>query len=106
MSSPNSALGSIEKTAIKTTQPTLLVDFLIKLLFKMGFGNESDDDLIVIEDGPKKNVLPTDKEIDEKLRIWVDDEVQKGNDPKDMKLMVLLKVKQFQKKSQFSQMSF
>ena len=59
----------------------------------MGFGNESDDDLIVIEDGPKKNVLPTDKEIDEKLRIWVDDEVQKGNDPKDMKLMVLLKVK-------------
>ena len=59
----------------------------------MGFGNESDDDLIVIEDGPKKNVLPTDKEIDEKLRIWVDDEVQKGNDPKDMKLMVLLKVR-------------
>ena len=59
----------------------------------MGFGNESDDDLIVIEDGPKKNVLPTDKEIDEKLRIWVDDEVQKGNNPKDMKLMVLLKVK-------------
>jgi len=57
----------------------------------MGFGNESDDDLIVIENGPKKNVLPTDKEIDEKLRIWVDDEVQKGNDPKDMKLMVLLK---------------
>ena len=59
----------------------------------MGFGNESDDDLIVIEDGPKKNVLPTDKEIDEKLRIWVDDEVQKGNDPKDMKLMALLKVR-------------
>ena len=65
------------------------------LFLKMGFGNESDDDLIVIEDGPKKNVLPTDKEIDEKLRIWVDDEVQKGNDPKDMKLMVLLKVKYF-----------
>lgn len=63
----------------------------------MGFGNESDDDLIVIENGPKKNVLPTDKEIDEKLRIWVDDEVQKGNDPKDMKLMVLLKVQNSEK---------
>ena len=58
----------------------------------MAFGNESDDDLIVIEDGPKKTALPTDKEIDEKLRIWVDDEVQKGNDPKDMKLMLLIKV--------------
>ena len=38
----------------------------------MGFGNESDDDLIVIENGPKKNVLPTDKEIDEKLGTAVE----------------------------------
>ena len=58
----------------------------------MGLGNESDDDLIVIENGPKKTSLPTDKEIDDKMRIWVDDEVQKGNDPKDMKLMAVIKV--------------
>ena len=59
----------------------------------MSLGNESDDDLIVIENGPKKTTLPTDKEIDDKMRIWVDDEVQKGNDPKDMKLMAVIKVK-------------
>ena len=28
---------------------------------KMGFGNESDEDLIVIEDGLKKNVLWVDE---------------------------------------------
>ena len=58
----------------------------------MGFGNESDDDLIVIDPAPKNKELPTDKEIDEKLTIWVEDEVAKGNDPKDMKLMNLMKV--------------
>ena len=63
----------------------------------MGLGNESDDDLIVIENGPKKTTLPTDKEIDDKMRIWVDDEVQKGNDPKDMKLMAVIKVKKHRK---------
>ena len=62
----------------------------------MGLGNESDDDLIVIENGPKKTTLPTDKEIDDKMRIWVDDEVQKGNDPKDMKLMAVIKVEKIE----------
>ena len=59
---------------------------------------ESDDALAVYTNCnrsliPKRTALPTEKEIDDKIKTWLNDEILTGNDPNDMELSDVVEVR-------------
>ena len=58
---------------------------------------ESDDNFAVLANinrslVPRRFALPTEKEIDENIKAWLNDEILNGNDPNDMELSEVVEV--------------